>query len=471
MNDEIFDRLKANDPASTQEPDLTRIKARVDAHTADNIVPFTKRSQYARGLRVAAAVGALALAGGVGFAGGNLKGNTTPESLVSSVAPGSHLAANGLAPNASSGLRPSGGMGLNPGAASDQSSKSSYMMYGGSVILDPSATVTNATGTAWSYKYSNAGIDLKAFAQDLASVVGLKGVTVTLVDGSYQANDDKGAYNVYVGSDVQAWFNAYNNTGSPWNCDQALATPAKDGSVNITPEMTAQCDKQWVAPSNADAIAAAKAAFAKLGLQGLKGATYTAYNYSTRSTSVSVTPTIDGMDVPSQWSVEVSKDGVFSISGVAANIVKADSYPTVGARDAALRSALRKWQAFGPQQIYSPDQGVVGSSPSNSAAPTTPLHNGKPMVSGYVSTVSVQGAQRSLMQVNLSGGELMLMPAWNYTAADGTVWQMLAVTDEYVDWTQQRYYGGPVAYAKSNVGGPMTASGAGSAPAAAPMMK
>ena len=176
MNDEIFDRLKANDPASTQEPDLTTIKARVDAHTADNIVPFTKRSQYARGLRVAAAVGALALAGGVGFAGGNLNGNTTPESLVSSVAPDVNRNAG-----ANMGLRPQGGTGV----ASDSSAKlgGSYMGYGGSVVLDPSATVTNTTGTAWSYKYSNAGLDPKALAQDLASVVGLKDVVVSLVDG------------------------------------------------------------------------------------------------------------------------------------------------------------------------------------------------------------------------------------------------------------------------------------------------
>ena len=67
MNDEFFDRLKANDPASASEPDLTSIKARVDAHTADNVIPMTRRSEWTRGLRVAAAVGALALAGGVGF--------------------------------------------------------------------------------------------------------------------------------------------------------------------------------------------------------------------------------------------------------------------------------------------------------------------------------------------------------------------------------------------------------------------
>ena len=158
---------------------------------------------------------------------------------------------------------------------------------------------------------------------------------------------------MYVGNDVQSSFNAYNNARSPWNCEQGLATPAKDGSVDVTAEMTAQCDKEWVTPSKADAIAAAKAAFAKLGLQGLKGATYTAYSYSSRSMTVSATPSIDGMDVSSQWSVEVSNDGVFSVNGVAANIVKADAYPTVGARDAALRSALRMWQAFGPRQAVS----------------------------------------------------------------------------------------------------------------------
>ena len=159
---------------------------------------------------------------------------------------------------------------------------------------------------------------------------------------------------------------------------------------------------------------------------------------------MNVTPVIDGMEIGSQWSAEVSKDGVFSISGSGARIVKGDAYPTVGARDAALRSELRKWSSFGPISVYQPQVDYTASNGS-SATPTTPQHNGKPMVQAYVSDVSVLGATRGLMQVYLAGGEVMLMPAWNYTAQDGSVWQMLAITDDFVDWTQAAT-GGPVAY-------------------------
>jgi len=66
-------------------------------------------------------------------------------------------------------------------------------------------------------------------------------------------------------------------------------------------------------------------------------------------------------------------------------------------------------------------------------------------VQAYVSDVAVLGATRGLMQVYLAGGEVMLMPAWNFTAADGSIWQMIAITEEFVDWTSAAA-GGPIAY-------------------------
>lgn len=466
MNEEIFDRLKANDPASSSEPDLARIKARVDAHTADNIVPMTPRSGTMRWLRSAAAVGAIALAAGAGYTGGTLHTNGTPESLISSVAPG------GALPTTDSGR-----MGVNGGLGGGGVASADKMMggwgYGGDTILNPGGSVPNADGTAYSYKYTSDGIDRKALAWKIADVLGITNPAITNVDGTYQANDDKGAYNLYVGNDAQVWFNGYNNAISPWSCEQSLAgggVSSQDGSprggVEITQEMTAQCDAEWTSPSKADAIAAAKAAFAKLGLDGLKGARFVAYGYNPRSMTVSVTSVIDGMDVSSQWSAEVSKGGVFSIGGSAARIVKAESYPTVGARDAALRSALRKWASFGPLPLWQPEQ-VVSAEASPSANPTTPTHNGKPMVQAYVRQVAVLGAERALMQVWLAGGEVMLMPAWNFTAQDGSIWQMLAVTDEYVDWTQPSY-NGPIAY--DTLGGDAVAK-SGTATSVAPMTK
>jgi len=437
MNDEFLDRLKANDPASTAEPDLTRIKARIDAHTADNVVPMTRRSEWSRGLRVAAAVGALALAGGVGFAGGNLASpdNTTPEALVT-----------GLAPNTSdSGRLGVGSVGVGGvGGDAVASDKIGYGGYWGNIILKPSSSVTNADGTAYSYAFASDGLDRKALINAIADAIGVKNADITLVDGAYQANDDKGAYNLYVGNDAQVWFNGYNNATSPWACEQELAGGGSGKDVSITQEMSTKCDELWKSPSKADAIAAVKAVFSALGLDGLKSARYQTLDYNTRAMTVNITPVIDGMEVSSQWSAEVSKDGVFSISGAAARIVKSASYATVGARDAALRSELRKWSSFGPNVVYQPQVDYTTSNGS-SATPSTPTKNGKPMVQAYVSDVAVLGATRGLMQVYLAGGEVMLMPAWNFTAADGSIWQMIAITEEFVDWTSAAA-GGPIAY-------------------------
>lgn len=461
MNDEFFDRLKANDPASAAEPDLTRIKARVDAHTADNVVPMPRRSEWSRGLRVAAAVGALALAGGAGFAGGNLShsSSNSPESLIGAVAPGT-------SDTSRLGVGIGGGGVGGDAAANDKMVAGGFGGYWGNVILKPGSAVSNADGTAYSYVFTSDGLDRKALANAVAESIGLKAIDIKLIDGAYQANDDKGAYNIYVGSDAQVWFNGYNNAVSPWACEQELAGGGNGKDVNITQEMSTKCDQLWKSPSKADAIAAAKTVFASLGLDGLKNAKYQAFDYNTRAITVNITPVIDGMEVASAWSAEVSKDGVFSISGAGARIVKADAYPTVGARDAALRSELRKWSSFGPMNVYQPQVDYTSNNGS-SATPTTPTKNGKPMVQAYVSDVAVLGASRGLMQVYLAGGEVMLMPAWNFTAQDGSIWQMIALTDDYVDWTQAAN-GGPIAYDTLGTG---ATARSGSASVAAPAME
>lgn len=441
MNDEFLNRLAANDPAHSAEPDLTRIKARVDAHTAPNVVPMTRRSQYGRTLRVAAAVGVLALAGGIGFAGGSYRADSAIESPLAAV--GSNDAA-ATAPGLDI-AREGAGVG---GAGDSKMVAGGYGGYwGGTVILKPGAELTNAAGTAVAYRLTSDGVDRKALIYAVADVVGIDNPTVTSEEGTYQVNEKNGRFNAYVGNDAQVWFNGYNNASSPWGCEQELAGDDGSGTTKteITQAMSTKCDELWKAPSKADAIAAAKAAFAKLDLDGLQGAKYVAFGYNTRATTVSITPVIDGMDVAMQWSAEVSKDGVFSISGSAARVVKAASYPTVGARDAAARSELRKWMSFGPNQVWAPEQNF-GVAESGSSTPTTRTVDGKPMVQAYVNDISVSSATRSLMQVWLADGTTMLMPAWNFTAKDGTVWQMIAITDAFVDWTQASN-NGPIAYA------------------------
>ena len=454
MNNEFFDRLQANDPAAGSEPDLSNIKAKVDAHTADNVVPMTRRSEWSRGLRVAAAVGALALAGGAGFAGGNLSNSTktSSESLVTS-----------LAPQANTDTQAPSRFGTGGDASSSKMAAGSYGGYWGNIILKPGAGIANADGTAYAYAFSADGLDRQAIADAVAKAVGLDNVKVTLIDGSYQANSDNGEYNIYVGNDAQVWFNGYNGAVSPWMCEQTLAGGGNGKDVTITQEMSTKCDAEWVAPSKADAVAAVKKAFAAIGLDGLKNAKFQTFNYNTRSLTVNVTPVLDGMEVSSQWSAEVSKDGVFSVSGSAARIVKAGVYTTVGARDAALRSELRKWSAFGPTQLYQPEL-ALSSGLAQTAQPTTPTHNGMPMVQAYLSDVAVQSATRGLMQVALANGDVMLMPAWNFTADDGSIWQMIAITDDFVDWTQASS-GGPVAYDAARSG--VAAAGT----AASPMLK
>lgn len=428
MNDEFLERLAVNDPAHAGEPDLSRIKARVDAHTAPNVVPMTRRSQYGRTLRVAAAIGVLALAGGIGFAGGTYRaGNEGQSPLAVSSNDGS-----ATAPGLDVGRQ---GVGVGGGMAPESSKVAGdyFGGYWGSVILKPGDGVTNTAGSAASYRFAADDVDAKALAVAIAKSLGISTDGLQPQDGGYAINDDKGAFNVYVGGDSMQWFNGYVNARSPWNCGNLYGGDSKEPSAAEQEAAQAKCDTEWPTPSKGDAIAAAKKVFASLGLDLSDGAQYSAYSYSSRLMTVVMTPVVDGMPVGQTWQAEVGRDGVFSVYGYAARIVKADNYPTVGARDAALRSELRKWQAFGPQQVF--DANTAGNVTStDGTAPVVRTKDGKPMLQGSISEAVVTGAQRSVMQVYLADGTSMLMPAWTYTAKDGSRWQMLAITEDYIDW-------------------------------------
>ena len=424
MSEEFMNRLRDADPAATAEPDVDALRTKVFAHVDETVVSLRPRAAANRWLRTAAAVGALALAAGGGFWGGVGQRDLAVETVA-----------------------PTGGVvAADAGSASKfaagDSRSASYMGYWGSgTVLQPGSGIGNATGSAAAYGYSDEGLDRKAFLQQLMRALDISPTAAITEDqGNLYVNDAQGKFNASVGADGQAWFYAYNAARSPWNCGQA-----EGGAVSPDGRST-DCAGEWKAPTKAQAIAAARDMFAGLGVD-VDNTNVFIGGASDSSLSVYMAPRVlvadaergaRTVEVQTYWTAEVSSAGVFSINGSAAKIVELATYPTVGARDAALRVAQVRWAFAGPQQVWRPDAdgGVVADDGTARTAPGVPERDGKPMLTAYVNNVPVQSATRSLMQVWLADGTAALMPAWTYTAADGTQWQVLAITEAYVDWSQ-----------------------------------
>lgn len=442
MSEDFLARLRAADPASDDAPDLAEVRARVFAHVSDNVVSYSPRRAWNRGLRYAAAAAVVLVAAGGGFWSGQ-NTSTNAEAISEKVTTGAP-AAGAVAP----------GMGASAtvGAADAKMAASPAMYWGGNTVLKPTSALPNEAGTARAYAFDASGVNGRDLALAIAKLLGLPANVKVGDNGEVSVGQDGNLGNVWVGIDSMVNFNGWSNANSPWNCGNDAMTGIKEGTAaggsasaggdQSMQEIQQQCDAEWPTPTDAAALQAAKAAFASLGLPEASHLTLNVLDQQqTRSRSVVGTLQVAGKRSTLTWTAEVAKLGVFSINGFAAKVVPADLYPVVGARDAALRTQQRIWSGFGPTLIGSPSAGmpggVVTTTTAAPAQPTLPTKDGKPMPTTYVQEVTVSSATPGLTQVWLADGRALLMPAWDFTSDDGSVWQMIAIGADYVDWQQQ----------------------------------
>ena len=427
MTDEFMNRFAAQDPAANAEPNLESLRATVFAHVDDNVVSFPiRRGQWMRGVAAAAAIAVVAAGG---FAGGRITNvNTDALQLIGNES-AKVAAATGL------------GGGSSTTMSSMDRASSSYAGWYGNTILKPSASVPNVAGEQMAFQFTDSGLDRLALAKAIASATGLNPADVTdLKNGEYL---NKGNSQVSVSTETQAWFWSNNNARSPYMCGQDAPEATKsDGDMKAINDA---CLKEWAAPSDAEALAAAKKAFAALGLPLLQGADYAVAWKDDRVVNVLASPVFSGFSMPGLGiSVQVGAQGVFSMNGIGAHLVEAKTYPVDGARDVANRSQLRKWAAFGPMNVTQ-NQNFVYNEEAAPSSLTTATKNGRLMLQGQLAEIDVTKATAALQQQWFVGGEILFLPAWNYTATDGSVWQMLAISEDYIDWTTGSF-GGAVAY-------------------------
>lgn len=429
--DEAMARLAQHDPAHAEPSEAhlahlrVRVLAQAEGEASGSVTPLRRSG---RALRITAAAAALVVVAGAAGAVGRA---TAPDDLAAlSMVPSGNAAPGGM-PSATemgagdTALRGAGG-------------------WWGPTVLEPVPGLSDEGGTAPAYTYDNSGVDPQALAVAVADVMGATAtLTGNATDGWSLAgsSNDGGQFSGWVGVDAMASFSGYVDVRSPWFCPPSTSgagmgavEPGSSGS-GVSEPMPACTPTPMTAPSEQDAIAQVRSAFERLGLD-VDNARFTALTYES-TVQVSAWRVVDQQVLPTTWNAEVSSRGLVSISGHVARLVALDDYPVVGARTAALRSQDARWSGLGPTWAWRSEGAAVPMPGEPVAAPEEQpqvrVVNGRPVLTSSVSITTVTDATMGLAQYWLADGRPVLLPAWQYTATDGSRWAMLAISDEYVD--------------------------------------
>jgi hypothetical protein len=432
--DEAFERLRASDPAASDQPDLSALRARVmDAVDAEGVVvSLASRRRFSAPMAVAAVL-ALTVATGSGVLAGRA---TAPTDLAS------------LQSIPMIGQNDRQAMGPEIGVASDAMGKggAAMMWPGWRTILEPTAAIANEAGTAKAYRFSNDGVDPMAIATVLSQLMEATG-SVRVENGSISAGGMDGqSPSIWVADDAMVSFSAHSPARSPWYCvKNDTPTSSEGGTDSGTSAPDRGCEpEESKAPSERSAVSAVREAFTRLGLD------LDTVRFSARTdgpnVNVQAMLVVDGRVLQSGWYADVAAKGIHNINGFASRLVALPDYEIVGARDAALRSQDPRWSIIGPNHIWDGDNGRVGimnaddtvSSDGKGTQPPVRTVGGRPVLTVTVNTVTVNKATLGLTQHWLSDNQMVLLPAWEFEGTDGSRWSMLAVAEKYVDFVSSR---------------------------------
>lgn len=428
--DEALARLAAHDTAAGEPTDeqVVALRERILVQArAEGEGVVTPLRRTARAPRILAAAAALVVVAGAAGAVGRA---TAPADLASlSLIP----SANGAA--------------VAEGASRDMSADSAKLSYGGwwgTTLLEPGAGLSDVAGSAAAFTYDNSSVNPQSLASALAAAMDASGTVSGNATEGWSItgpSNDGGQFNGWVGVDPMGSFSGYVDVRSPWFCaspevrgTDAVAPGSNDGAVSEP--MPACTPTPMTAPDQQDAIDQVRRAFSSLGLN-VDGVRFTAATYES-TVSVTGWMVVNDQVLPTSWNAEVSERGIVSLAGFTATLTALPDYPVVGARTAALRTQDPRWSGLGPTSVWLPESGEVTPMARDMAVtPESPAQvrivDGRPVITTSVSVVTVTDAVMGLGQYWLADGRPVLLPSWQYTAADGSRWAMLAITDDYVD--------------------------------------
>ena len=303
-----------------------------------------------------------------------------------------------------------------------------------------SSGLSTAARTALGYAFDSSSVTT-ATVDSLAAAFGVAGTT-ELRDGMWVVGPQDGsASNVGVSLDGSLNFYFSNPAINPWSCgviEPATVEGSEGGDDAATSDIAIDpCTPTTPAPSEEVAIEALRNVLVSIGRDpaGYEFTSETWENSPTRSAQAWLV--VDGQRTDHSISVEVAEAGIVSAYGPLATLVSLGEYPVVSEQEAFDRLSDPR---FGANQTYWPmddlaraDQGTVWTPPT--APPTTP--SAGTAVAWPVNNVEITGARLGLASQYQADGTVLIVPAYEFTAADGGTWSVIAVADGSLDFTPQ----------------------------------
>ena len=433
-------RLRAADPAADVEPragfadevvaQATDESAAASAPVADLISERARRSR--RWLPIAAVAASIAIVGGAGYGLGVSTGGAT--NLADGAAPPISLQTGATQEGAVPG-------GAVPGGAPEATQFDGQIMSGPRTadMMFPSGFGRNSfsssglattEGTALAYAFDARAASNADTVAALAGALGIEGAA-ELKDGGWKVGPQDGtAPSIYVGLDGTLSFSYSNPLIDPWQCFEGIED--KDG---------AGCEPTGELPSEDAAIDALRSLIASVGRDPAT------FEFTSETWEGAVTrnaqawPVVDGQRLDQAWSLELTDAGVFTAYGALADIVALGDYavvseqegferlsdPRFGAQMTILPIALREQSAIAPDEWAAPDEWVPPTEP-----PATPTEGTS--LSWPVNEVEIVSARLGLTSQWQPDGSVLVVPAYEFTDAEGGTWSVIAVADSMLDF-------------------------------------
>ena len=426
-------RLRAADPAADVEPRAGfdgEVVALAAAETAADPAPVAdltaeRARRRPRWLPVAAVAASLLVVGALGYGVGTTTGGSTD--LADGAAPPISLQGESGAGAGTTDQSLTPGNAAVPEQAKMSGGGTSDLIYPypygyGRNEFSASGLSTSA-GSAPAYAFdARAASDTDTVAA-LAAALGVEG-TPELKDGAWTVGPQDGtAPSLWVSLDGTLSFSYSDATINPWQC--------ADGAETCAPPT-------GDLPSEEAAIDALRSLLVSTG-HDPAAFEFTSETYEGAVTrSAQAWPVIDGQRIDQAWTVELSKDGMVSAYGALADLVPLGDYPVVSEQEAFERlSDPRFGAAMTNLPIALRDQPVAATSewvpPTEPpAAPTSGTSLAWP-----VNDVEIVDARLGLASQWQPDGSVLVVPAYEFTDADGGTWSVIAVAEAKLDFSAE----------------------------------
>lgn len=438
FTDDVVARSMADDGAEQARSELVSSESAPSESTVNDPAPgqpapvaelsAERARRRPRWLPFAAVAASIALVGGAGFGLGastaEASKTTTAAAPPISLQAGAGVGAGAGGAASEAGVGPNGAAGsmgtqgkIAGGAASDM-----RYPFGFGRNSFSSTGLSSTAGTSAAYTFDARAASSADTVAALAAALGVAG-TPEKKDGSWQVGPQDGtAPSLLVGLDGTLNFYFSNPQINPWACDSGA-------------EATEPCAPPTTLPSEDTAKDALRSLITAAG-RDPGTFEFTSDTWDGSFTRMAQAwPVVDGRRIDQAWSVELTDAGVYSASGALAGLVSIGDYAIVSEKEGFERLSDPR---FGASMTAMPmstrevsDAGTTEWVPPTEP-PATPTAGTS--LSWPVNSVKIVSARLGLASQWQPNGSVLVVPAYEFTDADGGTWSVVAVADSLLDF-------------------------------------